>query len=119
MDKKITIGDKYGPAMKMRDQAVADAYFEQCVAHTMSWGRSREEAEKTERANLGYFAGYYDDETRERVERLFRCSHPVFGSIAVDGPPTPEQCVRAGEDAAKSAPHPSAESPHRARSRAH
>jgi hypothetical protein len=94
--REVTIGDKYGPAMEITDQAQADAYLERCVAHTMSWGRTRNEAEKIERSNLGYYAGYYSDATRERVERLFRCAHPVFGSISTIGPPTTIQAFRAG-----------------------
>lgn len=77
----MTAGEKYGPAMKMTDHAEADSHFEKCVVHTMSFGHSREEAERIERQNLGYYAGYYDDETRARVERLFHCSHPIFGAI--------------------------------------
>lgn len=100
MPKDITLGDKYGPAMKITDQAEADAYFERCVAHTMGFGRSREEAEATEKANLGYYAGYYGNETRARVERLFRCAHPVFGAIAKVGAPTPEEAFQMGVDMA-------------------
>lgn len=51
----VTIGDKYGPAMSITDQAAADAYFERCVRHTMRvGGLGREEAEQVERQNLGY-----------------------------------------------------------------
>lgn len=75
-----TIGQKYCPAMEITDQAEADRYFEQCVAESMEYGRTRAEAESIERANLGYYAGYYDHETRVRVERLYRCKHPIFGS---------------------------------------
>jgi hypothetical protein len=96
MKEEITIGEKYGPAMEITDQAAADAYFEECVRHTMSFGKSRDEAEQTERSNLGYYAGYYSHETRERVERLFRCAHPLLGSIREKGIPTPEQCFTAG-----------------------
>lgn len=103
MKKNITIGEKYKPAMELTTQEEADVYFEQCVAHAMAWGSSREEAEKIERANLGYFAGYYDSDTRERVERLYRCSHPVFGSIAEKGAPTPDEAFAAGVNAARSA----------------
>jgi hypothetical protein len=85
---KITIGQKYRPAMGITDQAEADRYFEECVAHTMRHGASREKAEEIEKHNLGYFAGYYSHATRERVERLFRCAHPIFGSIAENGAPT-------------------------------
>ena len=96
----MTIGEKYGPAMEMADQAQADAYFEDCILHSMSHGKTREKAEEIERANLGYFAGYYSDETRARVERLFRCQHPIFGAISEKGPPTSEEAFNAGMRAA-------------------
>ena len=92
---KITIGEKYGPAMEITDQTEVDAYFEACVEHCMRFDRSREEAEEIERANLGYYAGYRDFETRQRVERLFNAVHPVFGSVA-NGEPTAEEAFAAG-----------------------
>ena len=98
MEKNITIGDKYGPAMKITDQAEADAYFEQCVQHSMSFGRTREEAESIERSNLGYYAGYCNTETRWRVERLFKCAHPIFGAIAEKGEPSPDEAFRMGQE---------------------
>lgn len=82
LPKKITIGDKYRPAMEMKQPWEANEYFEILVAHCMSWGHTREEAENIERQNLGYYAGYYDSGTRRRVEHLFSCAHPVFGKIA-------------------------------------
>ena len=101
---KITIGEKYGPAMAITDQAEADEYFESCVEHSMHHGYSREEADRVERINLGYYAGYYSSETRERVERLFRCSHPVLGKIAENGQPSPADAMLAGVRAAKGIP---------------
>lgn len=99
--KDVSIATKYEPAMKIADQAEADAYFERCVEHTMTrFGRPRWEAEEIERANLGYYAGYFDNETRRRVERLFRCGHPIFGKIAAVGAPTPEEALQAGKDLA-------------------
>ncbi len=101
---RITIGDKYGPAMNITDQAAADAYFERCVAHTMTrFGKSRDEAEVIERANLGYYAGYCSDEIREQVERLFHCAHPFFGAIATHGAPTAEHAFRTGVEIGKAA----------------
>lgn len=93
---KISIADKYRPAMLITDQAAADTYFARCVEHTMRFGKSAEEAAKIERINLGYYAGYYSHETRARVETLFRCAHPIFGSIAENGPPTPDAALAAG-----------------------
>ena len=95
MKKKITHGDKYDPAMKITDQKEANEYFEECIEHCMSFGKSREQAEDIERQNLGYWAGYYDHETRLRVEKLFSCKHPVFG-LAEDGAPTPEEAFDLG-----------------------
>lgn len=107
MDKDITIGDKYGPAMEIDDQDEADRYFEKCVQHTLSFGYKdydRAKAEQIERSNLGYYAGYYSHKVRERVERLFRCTHPIFGS-ASNGPPTDREAFEVGQKRAKKARH--------------
>ena len=108
MKKNITIGEKYSPAMEITEQEAADAYFEELVNHNLACRRrecktpNRAAAESVERQNLGYFAGYYDSATRERVERLFKCSHPIFGSIATSGQPTAKEALAAGMVAAKS-----------------
>jgi hypothetical protein len=96
MKDKITNGEKYNPAMKITDQAEADRYFNECVEHCMRClpTDDRAEAECIEKSNLGYWAGYYDDKTRRRVEKLFRCSHPIFGSVEQNGPPTPQQALK-------------------------
>ena len=93
-----TYGETLGPAMAITDQAEADDYFRQLVEHHLreAPGTPRAEAERVQRINLGYFAGYHGPDVRERVERLFRCSHPVFGSIAENGSPTAEQSLAAG-----------------------
>ncbi len=93
----MTCGELYDPAMEIQSQAHADAYFEILVAYCMKrHNKTRQEAEVIQRSNLGYYAGYYDNETRERVERLFKCAHPVFGKIAENGPPSPEQAFHMG-----------------------
>lgn len=97
----ITIGDKYGPAMEMTEQSDADAYFERLVEHTMRMRPcGRVLAESIERQNLGYYAGYYSDETRRKVEQLFHCAHPIFGKITEVGAPTAEEAMQAGMDLA-------------------
>lgn len=103
MPADITIGDKYTPAMAITEQAAADGYFARCVAHAMTFGTTREEAEQIECDNLGYFAGYYDHDTRARVERLFRCAHPIFGAIAEKGAPAPEDALRLGFERGRAA----------------
>ena len=102
MKDDSTIREKYGPAMEIQTQEEADAYFEECVQQMIRRsGKTRAEAETTERANLGYYAGYYDNETRERVERLYHCSHPVFGAIAKNGPPTAQEALSVGRKLAR------------------
>ena len=94
---KITIGEKYKPAMEIKNVKEARQYFERLVEHCMSFGKTREEAESIEKQNLGYFAGYYDSDTRLRVEQLFNCAHPIFGK-AENGIPTPEEAFEMGKN---------------------
>ena len=95
-----TIGECYGPACRNETmtQAEADEYFDALVEHCMRQEKNmkRPQAEAIQRANLGYYAGYFDNATRERVERLFKCAHPIFGSISTRGAPTPEQALETG-----------------------
>jgi hypothetical protein len=104
---RITNGQKYDPAMEIQTQEEADAYFEACVEHNLRLqkleGKTPDEqvAQANERQSLGYWAGYYDDETRERVERLFKCAHPFFGPIAEKGAPTPEEAFQMGVEKGK------------------
>jgi hypothetical protein len=93
---KITLLDKYGPAMNVSDKSEADAYLEGCVQHSMAHGYSRKDAVRLEKANLGYFAGYYSHEIRAKVEDLYDTAHPIFGKIAVNGPPTLEEALQKG-----------------------
>ena len=95
-EKETTVGEKYRPAMEITDQAEASAYFDRCVEHSMLHGLSRAQAEAQERANLGYYAGYFDHETRLRVEKLFGCQHPVFGK-ASGGAPSAEEALELGK----------------------
>lgn len=97
MEKNITIGDKYRPAIEVTTKEEAAAYFERCVEHCMSFDKTREEAERIERINIGYFAGYYDYATRQRIEALYGAPHPVFGSSQ----PTAEEAFNAGVRLAK------------------
>jgi hypothetical protein len=87
-----TIGELYDPAMEITDQAEADAYFERLVNLAMSGGMPRDQAEALQRENLGYWAGYFGPETRDRVLRLFNAPHPFFGTKN----PTDDEAIVAG-----------------------
>ena len=85
--KGATRGERYNRAMEVLTQADADQEFERIVTYVMRYeGLSRAAAEKQERESLGYYSGYFSDETRARVQRLFKAVHPVFGPTA-DQPP--------------------------------
>jgi hypothetical protein len=83
----VTFGDVLGPAMKIEDQAEADQYLADYVKWLEDRWSSGKEIKTTKmsaiecaRHNLGYYAGYYDEETMERVNRLFMTEHPIFGT---------------------------------------
>jgi hypothetical protein len=101
----LTYGETLGPAMKITEQEDADQYLKAYTAHIQTiMDRETEPnpnpAEQVAKTNLGYYSGYYDNETMIRVQRLFRCSHPIFGS-ASEGVPSAEEAfamgVKAGE----------------------
>jgi hypothetical protein len=95
-----TYRELFAPAMEITDQERASNYFARLVEYDMQkWGKTRDESEQRCRQNLGYYAGYYSHEDRDRVERLFGVHHPVFGAIAQDGVPTPEEAFRLGMEA--------------------
>lgn len=104
--EKLTFGETLSPAMEITDSDDAKQYFNDYVMFIQKTldKEPREDnitAEEIAKTNLGYFAGYYSSETRERVERLFNCIHPIFGSIEKNGQPTPEEALEMGEITAK------------------
>lgn len=80
-DEEMTYGELLGPAMAITEQAEATGYLTVMIERSVRLHEmSAEEAEKTCKANLGYFAGYSDTETRRRVNDLFAAVHPIFGN---------------------------------------
>lgn len=101
-DLKPTIGSLYGPAIEVRDEAAAKVLFERLVARAMAYGLTREAAERQERANIGYYAGYHSPEVWERVRRLFGVGIP-FTSITTsfDIGNLPQKAFEAGQQAGR------------------
>lgn len=105
----VTIREKYAPAMEIMEQAEATAYWNRLVEHNLfscaaeGIARTGEEAESHERANLGYYAGYYGTDVQGRVERLFLAVHPVFGSVAREPQMTTEEVLQSGMKMAQEA----------------
>ena len=97
---KLTYGECLAPAMGIIDKEDAKQYFTSYInwqKSNMQESSGKHTAEEVCKINLGYFAGYYDDETRKRVERLFSCSHPVFGRIEKNGRATGKEAFECGK----------------------
>lgn len=99
--KELSYGECLIPAMEITDPDDALQYLKAYVYYIQGFldkepRNDKKTALSIAKINLGYFAGYYDNETRERVEKLFKCRHPVFGSIEGNGAPTPQEAFNLG-----------------------
>lgn len=105
LPEKATWGELYGPAMEMTDPVKAAEYLNALIQRNMKYfGDTEEEATEVVKQNLGYYAGYYSNDTMIRVQELFDCVHPVFGKIEGEADlPTPEEAFQSGKDLASKA----------------
>lgn len=106
--KNLTVGECLSPAMEIVDPEVAKQYLKDYISYLESnhaWTTEESNRiligdftywESVAKRNIGYYAGYYDDETRKRVEKLFDCEHPLFGKIAEMGTPTTDEAYQCG-----------------------
>lgn len=81
LTNEMTIGEKYDPAMQVKTEVEATEYFETLVQSSIEEGYSREEAQDLQAKNIGYYAAYFNEETRERVYRLYKTRHPVLENL--------------------------------------
>jgi hypothetical protein len=49
--------------------------------------------------NVGYFSGYYDAKTAEKIMSVFKTAHPIFGTRRPDATEAFEQGKKLGEAA--------------------
>jgi hypothetical protein len=96
----LTYGEALNPAMEITDQNDADQYLRDYITYLEGWLKKEPRgdnmtAEEIAKTNLGYYAGYYDNETRRRVEKIFMCAHPIFGKIE-NHVPTNEEAFNLG-----------------------
>jgi hypothetical protein len=52
------------------------------------------EARRITLVNIGYYSGYFDNETADKIMDLFETEHPIFGRTH----PTPEEALRLGRE---------------------
>jgi hypothetical protein len=78
----LTYGDILGPAMLVENEQEAVVYIENYVTYIMLKDLTIDHARAHEIAaqNIGYYAGYYDTTTMNRVMELFHTKHPIFGT---------------------------------------
>lgn len=100
----------YSPAIeiaKKGDNKEAKEYFEALAQYIyeenhdllklQSDGQNalaRQEAEKIVHSNIGYFSGYYENGTIEKVSAIFGSSHPIFGTTT----PSSKEAFNAGKN---------------------
>ena len=75
----LTFNQVLGPAMEVKTKEEAREYFNAVVEYQMNFTSDRKEAERIARVNIGYWAGYYDSKTQERVYKLYGFRHPILG----------------------------------------
>jgi len=99
--KDATTGDLYGPAMNIHTEEDATEYMAALTRWSvLHHGQDLKVAWDTHLKNIGYFAGYFDEKTQKRVEKVFKTKHPIFGSASL-GVIRPEAAFEAGVAAAK------------------
>ena len=79
-NSNVYVEKLYGSAMQITDQEEADDYLELLINYNvLHYKQTREFAEQIVKKNLGYYAGYFQRITQERVFKLFKTKHPIFG----------------------------------------
>lgn len=96
-----TYGDLYDPAMKVQTKEAAAAYFKKLQDLQSENGVHPDISENILKVNLAYWAAYGSNEQRERIERLYDCEHPYFGSFKENGRPTTDEASELGTNRAK------------------
>lgn len=86
----------YDALVCLKNQKLADELFDSVVLKNMQiLGVDRDQAEKNVRENIGYYAAYWDTETRERCEKLYGAIHPFLGPVSNNY--TPEEIFELGK----------------------
>ena len=99
--KNLTYGDCLNPIFKITDKQDALQYKREYIKfiqknHVDKNPNERLTAEQIANSNIGYWAGYGSNDDRKRIEELFECSHPIFGSVK-NGVPTAQEAFNMGK----------------------
>jgi hypothetical protein len=99
--ESLTYGECLDPIFKIKDKWEAIKYKKDYVAFIQKdidkgIVKDKMTAEQIANSNIGYYAGYGSNDDRKRIENLFECAHPVFGSIKENGIPTGKEAFNKG-----------------------
>lgn len=85
----VRLALKYGTKEKARE--IVDVQVKEMVD---ALGYAEAEARRITLVNIGYYTGYLDHETADKLMDLFETEHPVFGREH----PTPQEAFRLGRE---------------------
>lgn len=71
----------YERAIQAESEVEAAMVYALLMEEMSGQGMTSDEADKLIRENIAYFAIFYDQQTLERVERLYNCVHPFLGLV--------------------------------------
>jgi hypothetical protein len=97
----LTYGECLNPIFKITEKEDAMQYKRDYIAFIQKELNEKPNeqgytAEEIANKNIGYYAGYGSAKDRERIEDLFECKHPIFGSIKENGQPSVEDAFSIG-----------------------
>lgn len=99
-DHKYLIDDKdlYENAIEAKSHIEAKKIVQHLVFkfQTRNKGFSNEDATANIKSRIGYYAGYFDESVRRRVEALYDTEHPMFGRLEKMGMPTSDEAFQCG-----------------------
>jgi hypothetical protein len=75
-------------------EGAADLVTQQVGEMMLVLGYTPEDARARVLTNIGYYTGYLDHETADKIMDLFETEHPVFGRTH----PTPQEAFRLGKE---------------------
>ena len=93
MIKKFPFTDFLNRSVLVRTEEEANSIIWDYTAYIIQeTNKNWAEAQEIVLRNIGYYAGYYDRKTQERVYKLFKTEHPIFGTKQ----PTTDEALHAG-----------------------
>jgi len=80
----LTFGECLDPTAEISSEEEAEQYlkdYTEYVQNALNKNPRNDEMTALDicKINIGYYSGYLDSETAERVKKLFNCKHPIFG----------------------------------------